>query len=177
MSKFLKMFGIVAVLVAVVAFVGATAAFAQGPNQPDVGTPPGTGQARNGFGNGQGLAPVDQEAMHEAIAEVLGLESADELEAELAEGKTLAVLASELNVDLAEVRAAMSEVHASALQDAVESGLITQEQANWMLGRRAGQNGQGAGMNRGFGNGSGGGLGRGYGGNGGFGGECPYQTS
>jgi hypothetical protein len=175
MSRFLKTAGIVAVLVAVVALVGATAAFAQGPNRPEGVTTPGAGQARNGFGDGQGLMAVDEADMHAAIAGVLGLE-VGELEAELAAGKTLAVLAAELDVDFVEVQAAMGEVHANALQEAVQSGVITQEQANWRLSHGGGPNGQAGGL----GNGAGGRMGRGNGGNGGFGGnggDCPYATS
>lgn len=175
MSKFLKSAGIVAVLVAVVALAGATAAFAQGPNQPEGVTPPGAGQVRNGFGNGQGLMAVEEADMHAAIAGALGID-VEVLEAELAAGKSLAVLASELNVDFAEVQAAMDEVHANALQEAVQSGVITQEQATWMLSRRGGPNGQGSAL----GNGPRSGMGHGRGGNGGFGGyggDCPYATS
>jgi hypothetical protein len=62
------------------------------------------------------------------------------------------------------------------LQEAVQSGVITQEQATWRLSHGGGPNGQAGGL----GNGPGGGMGRGNGGNGGFGGfggDCPYTTS
>jgi hypothetical protein len=67
-----------------------------------------------------------------------------ELEAARAEGKTLYELAEELDVDLAEVRAAMQTAHAEALAQAVADGLITEEQAQAMLAHHA-QMGSGAG--------------------------------
>jgi hypothetical protein len=173
MNKFLKIAGVIAVLGAVVVFVGATAVFAQGPNQPEGVTPPGLNQAQPA--GGMGLMVVDEATMHAAIAEALGL-SVEEFEAALAEGKTPAILAQELGVDFAEVQAAMDAVHIEALQQAVADGLITQEQADWILSHRGGQNGQGNGMNRGSGNSSGGQMGRGAGGGGSYGGDCPYQT-
>ncbi len=172
MNKFWKITGVVAVIVAVIAFTGVMAAFAQGPNQPDGVTPLGRQFGQNGAGTGLGLIAVDEATMHAAIAEALGLD-VDVFEAAVAEGKTPSILAVELGVDFAEVQAAMDSVHQEALAQAVLDGTITQEQADWISSHRGGQNSR---MN-GSGNGSMGRIGRGAGNNGGFGGECPYTTS
>jgi len=69
---------------------------------------------------------------HSSMAERLGI-TIDELQAARAEGKTLADLAEELGIDLEEIRAGMRGVDAEALQQAVEEGRITQEQADKIL--------------------------------------------
>lgn len=69
---------------------------------------------------------------HSAIAEKLGI-TVDELQAARAEGKTITDLAEELGIDLEQVRAGIRGVHAEALQQAVEEGRITQEQADKIL--------------------------------------------
>jgi hypothetical protein len=169
MNKYVKLVGIVAV-VAALALVSATAAFAQTPTPP-AGSQPvmGRGFGGRGPGAGSGFLAVDQDAMHAAIAEALGI-SVEELDAALAEGKTLYILAQELGVDFADVQAAMQAAHEAALAQAVADGLISQEQADWILSHRAQMGGAVA-------NGSGS-MGRGArsGGFGGNAGECPYTT-
>ena len=149
MNKFWKIAGVIAVLVAVVALFGVTDAFAQGPNQPDDFTPRGRAQGRDNANAGMGLMAVDEATMHAAIAEALDM-SIEEFEAAVAEGKTPFILAQERGIDFAEVQASMDAVHIDALQQAVNDGLITQEQANWMHSHRGGQDGQGNGMNGGL---------------------------
>ncbi len=165
MNKYLKIVGVVAV-VAVIALVGAAVAFAQTP--PD-GAGPWNGW---GHGNGMGLRAADEEVMHAKIAEALGI-TVDEFEAALAEGKTPYILAQELGVDFAEVRAAMQAAHAEALAQAVADGKITQEQADWMLSHQAQM-----GARHAYGIGPVGPMGRGahMGSFGGNAGECPYAT-
>jgi len=173
MNKFFKISGIVAVLVAVVAFAGVTTTFAQG-NQPDDVTPRGRNQVQDNTNAGMGLMAVDEATMHAAIAEALGL-SIEDFEAAIAEGKTPFILAQELGIDFADVQAAMDAVHVDALQQAVTDGLVTQEQADWILSHRGGQSGQGNGMNRGLNDSPMGG--RGQGNESGNNGDCIYQTS
>lgn len=174
MNKIFRISGIAAVLAAAIAFAGVTAAFAQGPNQPDDVTPRGRAQVQGNANAGIGLMAVDEDAMHAAIADALDI-SIEEFEAAAAEGKTLFVLAQELGVDFAEVQAAMDAVHQAASQQAVTDGLVTQEQVNWMLSRRGGQNGQGNGINGGLsGSPMGGRSQRSFGANNG---DCIYQTS
>ena len=149
MKTFLKIAGIIAVFAAIIAFVGAASAFAQGPANGVA--PAGGNQAQVNPNAGDGLITVDESVMHAAIAEVLGI-SVNELEATLDAGETPATLALELGVDFAEVQATIDAVHEAAIAQAVADGLFTQEQADWMLSHRGGQNGQ-------QGNGARGGLG------------------
>jgi polyhydroxyalkanoate synthesis regulator phasin len=88
-----------------------------------MGHPGGRGGGwRGGF---KGCPPGDQEW----LAEQLGM-TADELQAELEAGKTIAELAEEKGVDL---DAARIEAMKERIQQAVEDGKMTQEQADWML--------------------------------------------
>lgn len=71
----------------------------------------------------------------------------------------------------------MDAVQATALQQAADDRLITQEQADWVLGRHGGQNGQGKGMNSDQNNSAVGRMGRGASNNGGQpGDDCLYQV-
>ena len=88
---------------------------------------------------------------NEFLAEQLGM-TADELASELEAGKTIAELAEEKGVDL---QAAQIEAMKERIQQAVEDGTMTQEQADWML----------QGLEQGF---MPGGCGFGFGGRGGF---------
>jgi len=92
--------------------------------------------ARGPFDRRMGWGCADMEANHAILADVLGL-TVEELEAELGEGKTLRDLAEELGVDMDEVWDALQEAREAALQQAVEEGTLTQEQADRMLGRGA----------------------------------------
>ena len=171
MNKFWKFSGVFAVLIAVVAFVGVTAASAQGPNQPDGTTPLGMNQAQNEAGAGMGLMAVDEDAMHAAIADALGM-SIEEFEAAVAEGET----AFTLTDDFTKVQAAMDAVHEAAFQQAIDDGLVSQEQADWILSHRGGQSGQSEGMNHGQSDGSTGMMGRAAGSNGSQTGECQFPA-
>ncbi len=97
----------------------------------------------------------------EAAAGALGM-TADELSTQLWGGKTLADLAEEKGVDLADVQAAVQAAQEQAtrdnIQQAVEDGDMTQEKADWLL----------EGLDKGFWSGFGrGGYGHGFGGFGG----------
>ena len=178
MNKFMKIASLAVVLAAALALVVVvTGAFAQGPSTPDL--PYGTGKMLrgNGAGTGLGVMAVDKADMHAAIADALGM-TVEDFEAAIAEGKTPYILASERGIDFANVRAAMTSLHAEALKQATDEGLVTQERANWMLGRQAGSGnrvdgttpGTGS-MARGMGN-----MARGSANQGGYGGDCPYET-
>lgn len=65
----------------------------------------------------------------EWLAEQFGM-TVDELKAELEAGKTITELAEEKGVDL---QAAQIEVMKERIQQAVEDGTLTQEQADWLL--------------------------------------------
>lgn len=149
MKKYWKLATIVTVLVAVVALVGVTAIYAQGPaNNGAAGQPTnGTGLANE---SGLGLMAVDEADMHAAIADALGM-SLDEFEAAIAAGETPATLALARGIDLAVIQEAMAAAHNAAFAQAVADGLITQEQADWILSHRGGHAGQ-SGSARGTGN-------------------------
>jgi len=174
MSKLMKITGVFAALVAILAIAGATSAFAQGPAHADGVAPRGGGQMQHASAAGMGLMAVDEDVMHEAIAAALSM-SAEELETAVAAGTTPFDLAQERGIDFAVVEAAMVAVHQEALQQAVDNGLISQEQADLMLSRQGGQNSGGNGMNRGA-NGSPQGE-RGRIAPNGNNGDCVYQAS
>jgi hypothetical protein len=110
-----------------------------------------------------------------AIAAALRI-TFEEFEAEVANGENAYTLAQKLGVDFAIVQTAMEAVHKAAFLQASNDGLVSQEQADWILSRRGTQNSQGAAMNRGQNNGSTEIMVRGVG-NSYYGtGECPYQT-
>jgi len=107
------------------------------------------------IGVGVALAQEEEPATPlEAAAEVLGL-TEDELSLQLWGGRTLAELADQAGVELQAVRDAVEDVRMqnrqARLDQAVEEGKITQEQADWLL----------EGLESGFiGGGSGGMMGR-----------------
>jgi transcriptional regulator with XRE-family HTH domain len=72
----------------------------------------------------------------EAAAKALGM-TTDELSSALKEGKTLQELADAAGVKIEDVQAAIQAAHATELRDriqqAVDDGTITQENANWLL--------------------------------------------
>ena len=82
---------------------------------------------RGGVRRGGGAA--NSLSQWQSLAEQLGM-TTDELAAELEAGKTIAELAEEKGVDL---QAAQLEAMKEQIQQAVEDGKLTQEQADWML--------------------------------------------
>ena len=67
----------------------------------------------------------------DVVADTLGL-TIDELLAELNQGLSIAGLAEERGIDVETLISSVSEAHAQALQEAVDEGWMTQEQADWM---------------------------------------------
>jgi hypothetical protein len=124
------------------------------------GTPPvGRGSIMQNGGYG---------AMHdyveEALADKLGITEKD-VEDALASGKSMYQIALDNGIAEADVTALLTEVHATAFDKAVADGVITREQADFMLQRMTAngfnsgncpmQNGQGGQVGRGNGNGYG----------------------
>ena len=169
MKTFLKIIGIIAVVGIIGAGIVGAVAFAQGPQSGSFGF---RGQmGRMSFNNahgpmGSGLMDENmEETMHAAIADALGI-TEQEFEDEMAAGKTMFQIADEHNVDINIVWSAMQSARADALQQAVNDGTITQDQADWMSQRGAGM------MSGGMG-----GYGA-HGSNGGqYNGDCPYNTA
>jgi hypothetical protein len=114
--------GLLAALL-VVGVAGATGVFAQS-----------TTISHGGPGGGRGLRAGTPE--FEAAAEALNM-TADELTTALQSGKTLEQIAADQGVDYADVQEAIQAAHATEMRDriqqAVEDGTITQENADWLL--------------------------------------------
>ena len=114
--------------------------------------------------------------MFDTVAEALEL-TPEEYFAELHAGKTLEEIAEAQGVELEAVQDAMNAARAEAMQEAieqaVEDGRITQEQADWLL-EGLEQGFFPMGRSFGFGHGMRGGFGRGM--KGGFGGFAPQRA-
>lgn len=125
-TKWAVLIGGVLVALLVVGVLGATNAFAQGASSDDF--------HGRGPGGGRGLHVGSPE--FEAAAEALDM-TTDELTTALQSGKTLETIAEEAGVDYADVQAAIQAAHATELreriQQAVDAGTITQENADWLL--------------------------------------------
>jgi hypothetical protein len=131
--------GAALVALLLVGLIGVIAVSAQEPT-PEPQVPFGWHGARGGrggFGCGMfGLGRGDQWTMFDVAAEALGL-TPEELFAELHAGKSLDEIAEEQGVDIEVVQDAMNaarvETMRQAIEQAVEDGNMTQEQADWML--------------------------------------------
>lgn len=86
-------------------------------------------------GRGPGGGPLGTAAL-EAAAQALNM-TTDELTAALQSGKTLETIAEEAGVDFADVQSAIQAAHATEMreriQQALDDGTITQENADWLL--------------------------------------------
>ncbi len=142
----------VAVVFAVVALglAGVVYAYAQTPTPPPF-TPGQGGMMRGrggmlggqGFGGmrgrmGGGMMGGQTGPMHtymvEAMAEALDM-SVDDLNAELTAGKTMWQVAEAKGYTQEQFTTLMQDARKAALAKMVEAGVITQEQADWMLSR------------------------------------------
>jgi hypothetical protein len=164
-SKFVKMGGILIVLLALAALIGSSLTFAQ--DEPDTDDPVTTpeddstsedsttdattsGYGRFGHHGRGGHGLVDREAARELLAEELGV-TVEDLEAAhdavmnavlAADGRpdrdeVRTLLAEELGVTVEELEAAQTAVQEAMLAQLVEDGSITQEQLDEMLEMRA----------------------------------------
>ena len=110
--------------------VGVSIVSAQEPPPP--ASPGAGGGRRGGFLGARGGAWT----AFDAAAEALGL-TPEELFAELHDGKRLEEIAEAQGVDMEAVReavqAARLEARKAAIQQAVEDGKLSQEQADWLL--------------------------------------------
>jgi hypothetical protein len=143
---------VIGVLVVALGATGAVFAQTQTPASPYGGFGPGgRGMGGGGFRAGQ-LAGDAEGPLHDymvgALAEAFGLEPED-IEAGHAAGQTLWQIAQEKGISAEDFRTLMIDARTKALNQAVADNVITQEQADWMLGR----------MNRGLANGLGPGSG------------------
>jgi len=98
------------------------------PGAPAAGFGPGYGMM-GGFGPGAAASSGTNGAVHDAIASALGITSQELWDARAA-GKTVAELAAEKNVPLQTVVDAAVAAHSAELDAAVQSGTLTQAQAD-----------------------------------------------
>lgn len=144
----------IALVVALVSLAGATIVMAQGPTwsppQNDDGWMASWGGMMGpGWGHGAMMGPrwgygsmmgsgwgMHGYSLIDAAAEVLGIERAD-LIAELQAGKSLAELAEERGVEPQAIVDAFLADHEERLQELVDAGRLTQEQADLMLDHMA----------------------------------------
>ena len=93
---------------------------------------PGMMGGRYGWGmmGGSGYGAMHQ-FMVDALAKELGMTSAD-LQAALQAGKTPYQIGQEKGLSADQITALMQKVHDEALKQAVASGTLTQQQADWM---------------------------------------------
>jgi hypothetical protein len=142
---------IVGLVVLALGVLGVGAVFAQG-GQPPFGSMMG----------GRGYGPM-HDYVEQALAAKLGL-TETQVEGQLAAGKPMYQIALDNGIKQEDLANFMNEVHTNAFAKAVKDGVLTQEQADWMLQRMQNmyQNGYGAG-NCPMHNGQGGQFGRGNG--------------
>jgi hypothetical protein len=130
--------GAALVALLLVGLIGATAVFAQEPTpEPQVPSGRHRGGGRGGFGLGLfGLGRGDQWTMFDTAAEALGL-TPEELFTELHAGKSLAEVAEAQGVDVETLQEALQAARIEAMrqriEQAVEDGKTSQEQADWLL--------------------------------------------
>lgn len=124
--------------------LGVGAVFAQG-NQPPV---------QSGYG-------WMHEYIEQALAAKLGL-TEEQVEDQYAAGNSMYQIALDNGIEQEELTNFMNEVHTDAFESAVKDGVMTQEQADWMLQRMQNRGGYGTG-NCPMHNGQGAPLGRGTG--------------
>jgi hypothetical protein len=148
--KMKKTLLIVGLVVLALGVFGVGAVLAQGTQPPVV---------RGGMMGG-GYGPM-HDYVEEALADKLGITEKD-IEDALASGKTMYQIALDNGIKEADVTALLAEVHTTAFDKAVADGVITREQADFMLQRMTTngfnsgncpmQNGQGGQYGRGNGN-------------------------
>ena len=142
-------FGIAIAAVAVVALATAGFVYAQAPTPQ---TPvPGSGYGQGMMGGGHGMragmanqneGTLDQDGpMHDEMitvfAQKLGI-PVEDLNARLANGETMAQIASSKGLTADQFTTLMAEARSQAIDQSVKDGTLTQAQADWMKQRGAG---------------------------------------
>lgn len=108
---------LVTLIVAALAVLGVSVAFAQGSRPP----------TQNGGG-------WMHDYVEQALAAKLGL-TEEQVEEQFAAGKTMVQIALDNGIKQEDVTAFLNDVHKEAFANAVKAGVMTQEQADWMLQR------------------------------------------
>ena len=156
------------VVVAIFAFALGTAGIVYAQTQTPATPVPGSGYGPGMMGGrgqrggmmGQNAAGTQAGFLHDemvaAFAQKLGI-SVDDLNARLANGETMAQIAFSQGLTADQFSTLMLDARSQAIDQAVKDGKLTQQQADWMKQRGAGQMaGGGMGYGRGMrGNGQG----------------------
>ncbi|MEW6718292.1 MAG: hypothetical protein AB1345_12445 [Chloroflexota bacterium] len=144
MKRLLLVVGIVVLavgIVSAVAYTGIAYARSRTPLFTEVTVPELTFGKMDRWGYGPGMMGWDDgeeyplhEYMETALAEALGL-TVEELESRKEAGETLWDIAQDLGLGAEELGDIMQKAREKALAQAVADGVITEEQAEWMLDR------------------------------------------
>ena len=177
MKKFVLSIVIVAVVAIALGTAGLVSAQSPAPQTPAAGTGYNMGGrgARGGMVMGQGSASDVQDGLlHDAmiaiLAQKLGM-TVEDLNTRLANGETMAQIATAQGLTAEQFTALMVDARSQAVDQAVKDGTLTQAQADWMNQHSAGQMSQAAGSRAGMGGGRGmSGSGQGLNANP----DCPY---
>ncbi len=137
------------VILAVVAIAFGTAGVVLAQSATPEATVPGTGIGDRFGGQGgrgqRGGMPGQDGLLHDemiaAYATKLGL-PVEDLETRLADGESMAEIAISSGLTVDEFQALRVEVRTLVIDQAVEDGTLTQEQADWMKARGAGMGNQ-----------------------------------
>jgi hypothetical protein len=117
-----------------------------------------------GAGGGRGAMSNSEGRLHDfiikAYADALGL-TTEALEARLDNGETAYQIAFSQGIAADQIPAVLAEARLKALESAVAAGVITSDQAAWMMTRGFGQGGYGHGIGIGTCNGTGQPIGQG----------------
>jgi len=128
------LFGVV-LLTALVGVLATTGIVYAQTQEPPAQPENGWGMGRMMRGQGRGMMGGQTGPLHTTMvstfAEKLGM-SVEDLNAALAEGKTMWQIASEQGLSSDEITTLMQEARGAALEQAVADGALTQEQADWM---------------------------------------------
>jgi len=127
---------IVALAVLALGALGVGVVAAQGQNPPVPGF--GYGMMGNGYG-------WMHDYVEQALAAKLGL-TEEQVEDALASGKTMYQIALDNGIAEADLPAFLTGVHQAAFDKAVADGVLSQEQADWMLQHMQGAYGNGYGF-------------------------------
>ena len=122
-----KTFLITSIVLLALAALGVGVVFAQGTKPP----------TQNGYG-------WMHDYIEQALANKLGL-TEEQVEEQFAAGNTLYQIALNNGVKQEDLAAFMNDVHQEAFANAVKDGVMTQEQADWMLQRMQNRGGFGPG--------------------------------
>ena len=137
-KRLLLLSGVALVALLVTGLIGVTIVAAQEPTpEAEEGMACRSGFRMGGWGRGGHGGYLDGDwTTFDTIAEALGL-TPDEFFTRSHGGMTLEEIAEEQGVELEDVQQAMSDARADTMQQfieqAVEDGTMTQEQADWML--------------------------------------------